>query len=507
MANYFTRMLSKLTSSGKRYYDAAKRTKFTMDWKTNEGSADKAIQYASKEVRARSRDLARNNDYVRDYIRQSKDNVVGEGFSFECKPKEKDGKYDLELGRIVENNWNEFIKSSEFNINGRATGNATFGQILNSCQIDGDILVHCLVSNNGFGISVKLYESDHLDGMYNDINREYNGNLIKMGVEVDVNNRHVAYWIDSKHPYDFEYISIGTNQYKIRIPANTENSRAFIVFKADRPDQNRGISWLASSVTKLRQIDKYEEAEVIAARIASSKVGFIIPKGGDEYTGQVNDDGNIAMNLEPGQISVLPEGFDFKEWNPQHPTANYEAFRRGILRGIASGLGVSYNMLARDLERSSFSSIRAGMMSERDTWKGIQKWFIDSCVRPIYEFWLLIGLRDNLFGIKNNDVKKTLDKYRKIKFGSTFRGRSWEWVDPMKDVSATILKIESGLSTYEIELGKMGLDFEDLVDKRQQEQEYMKAHGVETQKMTELLIKYGNQASAAADEPQKDLTK
>jgi capsid protein len=44
---------------------------------------------------------------------------------------------------------------------------------------------------------------------------------------------------------------------------------------------------------------------------------------------------------------------------------NYEAFERIQLLRIAAGLGLPYDMLTGDLSKTSYSSIRAGILSFR----------------------------------------------------------------------------------------------------------------------------------------------
>ena len=62
------------------------------------------------------------------------------------------------------------------------------------------------------------------------------------------------------------------------------------------------------------------------------------------------------MNVEAGSFVSLPNGVDFKAFDPDHPTSQFESFVKSILRQIASGLNVPYNELANDLEGVSYSS-------------------------------------------------------------------------------------------------------------------------------------------------------
>ena len=97
-------------------------------------------------------------------------------------------------------------------------------------------------------------------------------------------------------------------------------------------------------------ICELEEAEITAARVAACKMGFLVKDKADGYVGDMDEAGNTLMEVEAGAIEELPMGTRFESWNPDHPVGNYSAFVKSCLRGIAAGLGVSYNMLANDLE-------------------------------------------------------------------------------------------------------------------------------------------------------------
>ena len=66
-----------------RGYDAAKRDHLTAGWTSSSASANEDIRNALEIVRARSRDLAANNDYMRKFLRMCEVNIVGpHGFRY-----------------------------------------------------------------------------------------------------------------------------------------------------------------------------------------------------------------------------------------------------------------------------------------------------------------------------------------------------------------------------------------------------------------------------------------
>ena len=71
-------------------------------------------------------------------------------------------------------------------------------------------------------------------------------------------------------------------------------------------------------------------------------MGFITSPSGDAYVGDdTEDDYTPIMSAEAGTFEQLAEGQGIATFDPQHPTSGFDSFHKSVLRGIASGLGVS----------------------------------------------------------------------------------------------------------------------------------------------------------------------
>jgi lambda family phage portal protein len=242
-------------------------------------------------------------------------------------------------------------------------------------------------------------------------------------------------------------------------------------FRVDRIGQNRGSPWTATAMTRLKMLGGYEEAELVAARVSASKMGFFVSESGDEYQGDgTAPDGTLNMDVQPGQFSQLPAGVDFKAYDPQHPSTAFRDFEKAMLRGIASGLGVSYTSLANDLEAVSYSSIRQGLLEERDQWRRVQHWMVEHFCQPVYLRWLRQALDSGVVNLPAN-------KY--FKFSATqWVPRGWQWVDPRNEAEAQIVAINNGLMTRTQALAERGLDIEDVMRERQAEDEIIASFNV-----------------------------
>ena len=65
---------------------------------------------------------------------------------------------------------------------------------------------------------------------------------------------------------------------------------------------------------------------------------------------------------------------------------------KALLRFVSSSLGVSYNALASDLEGVNYSSMRSGLLIERDQWRMLQSLMKEQMLQPIFEDWISMVL-------------------------------------------------------------------------------------------------------------------
>ena len=132
-----------------------------------------------------------------------------------------------------------------------------------------------------------------------------------------------------------------------------------------------------------------------------------------------------------------------------------------ILRRIASGLDVSYNSLANDLEGVNFSSIRAGVLEERDEWAQLQNWFIDAFLEPVFDEWFPRAMTAGTLLMPNGSP---LPVAKAAKFSAhEWQGRRWQWVDPLKDIDAARQAIRTGIASPQMIAAQNGVDVEDVL--------------------------------------------
>ncbi|MDF1536074.1 MAG: phage portal protein [bacterium] len=457
--------------SGQRGYSAGGSDRLSNDWKTTSLSANGELRYTLKALRGRSRDLAMNNDYARRYLQTCVSNVVGpRGVGLQMRVTYPNGRtLDKMANRIIEAAWKEWGQRGTCTICGKYSWLGVQRLVAESTPRDGEILIEKVLgeeADNRFGYALNIVEADHLD---EDLTTDLqNGNRILMGVEEDRFGRPIAYHMLAYHPGDYTWHTYKGQQY-VKVSAD----RIVHVFKPDRAGQSRGVPWMHTAMGTLRMVDAYAEAELVAARAAASKMGFIVTPTGDDYNGDDKDsDGNTITEFEPGVIEQLPVGQDFKPFDPDSPSGKFNPFVKAMLQKTASGLGVAYSTLSSDLEAVNFSSIRSGVLEERQNWRTLHNWFIESLCAPIFEGWLFWTLSNSALG------ESFLPRdYRRLN-SPTWQPRGWDWVDPLKDANANIAAIRAGTRTRTETTAERGMDFEDILTQLAEEEARAKELGL-----------------------------
>ena len=183
---------------------------------------------------------------------------------------------------------------------------------------------------------------------------------------------------------------------------------------------------MATALENLKQLSGFQEAALVAARMGACSSYKLITPTGDEYVGTDNSVPDVAINgVSPGQIVEIPSNWDLTAMENNYPDGHYDSYVKSTLQGIASGLNVSYNALASDLQGVSYSSIRVAVLEDRDKWKSLQQWMTNAFLMPLFQEWLKMAL---LSGQVPGYNPRQIDQLNSV----MFQGRRWSWVDPLK---------------------------------------------------------------------------
>lgn len=415
-----------------RLFDAGENNRLNGDWSGTPVTADTYIRMQQRILVARSREQFANNDYAKKFSRMCRQNIVGPGVMMQAACKDRDGKLDGEVNAAIEASFALWGEKDTADIAGLMSWREIQLACVLSAARDGEYMLRLITGKKAgaFGFAVQLIDPQRCPV---DLDR-YDlpgGNFIRSGIEFTEFGRPTAYYFnvvkESDAFYNYQYAG---NSFH-RIPAD----EIIHDFKREMVGQRRGLPWLSTGLFRFKQLQGFEDAAIVNARIGAAKMGFFQWKDG---LGPPPDDDDEAPEIEAeaGTFHELPPGLEMKEFNPTYPANEFGPFIKHVLRSLAAGSNVPYNELAADLEGVNFSSIRQGTLDSREGWKEDQEWLIEGLCKRVYAAWLpqalLRGQVKTLDGLALPAEK--VDRYRTV----SWQGRRWAWIDPRADVDGAV---------------------------------------------------------------------
>jgi len=230
-------------------------------------------------------------------------------------------------------------------------------------------------------------------------------------------------------------------------------------------DSKRGISPLAAAINDFQDVREVRDYAKAKAKITQLFALAITREADDteEISGDYSVDfgkGPIKLDLDPG------DGVDFLE--SKHPSTEFQQFLQSCLMAALKSLDMPWSFY--DESFTNFFGSRAALGH-----------YLTSCKSKRAD---LVELLDDITGwrlalaIGNGEVI--------LPAGMAFRDLSWEWVpagvpwwDPLKDIKASVMAIEAGLTTRARVVKEVyGEEWTDTIDQLSGEQQYAELAGV-----------------------------
>ena len=461
-------------------------------WTPVIGSPDADLLPELDTLVARSRDMARNNGLASGLIQTLRDNIVGSIMRLSANPNwralGRDQAWQHEWMHQVESQFQTWADSTECDAARSLNLIGLTLQALGGAMLNGDAVAIPLWLNrpgDRWRSKLMLIEADRLSTPYG---QERNPN-IRGGVEIDRHGMPVAYHIRKTHPGDWPYAAMSGEwaQWE-RIPAFTRWGRRRVIHLHDkeRTGQSRGKPIFAAVMKEFNMLGKYEATELQAAVVNSLIAAFLESDLDPDSTAALfssGEDGNpdsywnqamqeYRASLKGGAVIPLPAGAKLSSFDPNRPNIAFEAFVHAVLRHMAAGLNVPYELLAKDFSKTNYSSARSAMLEAWRYFNGRRRWLADYWLGPIYELWLEEAVNAGV--VDAPDFYQNRHAYTRARW--IFSGRGW--VDPVKEAQAAQIRIETGLSTLEAECAEQGLDWEDVLHQQARERQLRAELGI-----------------------------
>ena len=467
------------------YSGGSRSRRALKEWKTQTGDADADILYDLPLLRERSRDLLRNAPIAVGAIGTSLANVVGTGLKLQSRidaeflgltEEEADAWEDH-----TEREWRLFSESQECDISRTLNFFGLQALAFRQTLENGDVfalLPRIDRSGSPYSLKVQLIEADRV------CNKDYatDTETLIAGVEKDLaTGAPISYHVMNQHPGMIRYIQKGAFTWTV-VPAfgaKTNLRNVLHLYEMTRPGQTRGVPFLAPVMETLKQLDRYTEAELMAAVVSGLFTVFVKSESGaldfDVTTGMGVETGAAAsddeMKLGNGVVVGLKKNESIESANPGRPNTAFDPFVTAILEQIGAALGIPYEVLIRHFQ-SSYSASRAALLEAWRFFRSRRVWLVSAFCQPVYEIWLYEAVASGRIAAPGFFTDPLV---RKAYCGSLWVGDSPGYVDPQKDVDAAVARMEGKLSTLDEETALItGGDFQENVRQMAKEKRMLK---------------------------------
>lgn len=453
-----------------RAYEAGEVTRFNDGWVPIDGDTENADKTQRDLVKARARYLENNSDIAGAAVGGIVRNVVGTGI----KPQARTG--DERLNKEIESLWKEWTRPENCDITGQQTFEEMQAMLLRRKIVDGEILVKKVINRRGrFPLKLQVIKSDLLSQYL--IRAPKTNNVIRSGIELNDHLQPLAYWIDKKTPD-------GYTEYD---PDRVRADEIIHLWTRSQPDQIRGMSDLTPIIKRLKDTQDYLDAETVAAKIAACFSVFITTQTG--APGMVGRIGNTKdpekkkiQSIRPGMIKYLAPGESVTTANPSRGIASAKDYVSIQERLAGAGLGLSYELMSRDFNSSSFSAARQGMLEDRKTFEPIQQFLSAHLCTPIYREWMDTCVLAGLLDIP--DYFANREAYQAVEWVTP----GWSWIDPQKEVNADISAIQNGGKTLSQWCAERGYDWREQLEQMALEKETAESLGLKLAVHTPISV-------------------
>ncbi len=444
--NFLKKLFTQATKPLARAYEGATTGRRLGNWGLGSAGPNNALSGSLSQLRSRSRDLFRNNPWVANGFRSLASNLVGCGITPRWILD------DAELKKSIQQKWFEWTNDADFD--GQTDFYGLQMLVAQTLMQSGEVLIRIvpgtLQDKAIVPLTLQVLEPDFLVDDYDRVLD--NGNKLQMGIEFNPRGKRVAYHLHKSHPGEANLNQVNT----IRVPAQN----ILHIYRIDRPGQLRGAPWVSSVLLKLRELDQYEDAELVRKKTAALFAGFITEPGDFNPQGERSDE----IGLEPGMLKHLAPGESIEFSQPSDVGGSYEVWIKQQLRGVAAGMGVTYEQLTGDLTGVNYSSIRAGLIEFRRQVECLQHHLIvQQLCQPITNRWIHLAVLSGAISIP--DYINNPRKYQRVEW----QPPGWDWVDPLKDIKAEILAMQHNLKARQDIIAKYGMDAEEVDTKISQD--------------------------------------
>jgi len=404
-------------------YDAAGRGRRNTWSRGSDASQNAENRGALALLRARSRDLVRNNPYAASAINARVSYTVGDGIVPTAYHPTSARKQKL-ANQLMR----EWSQSTDCDVEGLSNLAAMESLAFRAISEAGEALFVRQITRAKRGkipLKIRLLEGDYIDHTKD---RAGDGGLEWIqGVAIDpVTFQRRQYWLLDAHP--------GDGKARTGKPVSADGiAHGFDIL---RPGQVRGIPAGVAAMTRMRNLDDFNDARLETQKIAALLGVIARSDKGDNV---------LPEKLEPGMLAVLSSGGDedIETITPPSVSGQHE-FVIEQAQLIAKAYGITYEALVGDLAKVNFTS---GKMGRTDMMLNIRAWrkhiMVNRMLAPVAQWFLQAA------ELAGHDLAGTEFMWVAPRL---------EMVDAERETKPIITQVRSGLGSLSTHMRTIGYD-------------------------------------------------
>jgi len=262
---------------------------------------------------------------------------------------------------------------------------------------------------------------------------------------------------------------------------------ALHLFDKMRPNQSRGVPYLAPVVETIKQLGRYTDAEVMAAVVTGMLTVFVTNEAGQAGFGPApsaeNPDGEASaqadttgLELGYGSVVGLLPGEKIETVNPNRPNTAFDPFFVAITRQIGMALELPVEVLFKQFV-SSYSAARGALEEAWDYFMRRRHWLVTMLCQPVYEAVITEAVAQGRLSAPGFFSDPLI---RAAWCSSTWLGEAANQIDPLKEINAAAKRVELSITTLDEESRKLtGTPWEDKLPQLIKERQILRAAGID----------------------------
>lgn len=451
-----------------RGFEAVSGDRFRMDATGTSQNVDSFLQSGGADaLRQHVRYLEFQTGFVRGPIARMVNHVVGTGFQFQARVRQAEG-FSISsasaerFNGAAERAFATWCKQADQRLLHRFW--VQLRQIEGALIRDGEVLVvgrQSARTGRLVPYCQQVLEVDRLRTPPSEVNNP----RVRSGFRLDDEGVPASCFVLRRHPGDSMTPALGlrADDYE-EIPMWWPNGtrKVFFLCNPVRPEQLRGFSMFGPALKDMQDLDRYREAEIMAALEDACMTGFVKSDAAyafqQGYTTESDSESNRIHEFAPNKWHYLSPGEDVTIHSPNRPNSAFGEFTEQLQAGPANALDIPPEVMSQNWHGLNYSNARTILLQLQMVCRIRQKYLIDYYASPTYEC-VLAEL------VANGIVRADRYYAHREEYGAhVFIPPGWPWIDPEKEANGIISELQAGTENLPRVWARKGEDWEEQLE-------------------------------------------